>query len=68
MTNLYLMLGVPTDEGERLVRCEGHVTWARMDGERCVFGVKFEHIADEDQAVFLAYINGLDNEPPPPRA
>ena len=60
MTNVFLMIGVPSDEGERLVRCEGHVTWSHMDGERCIFGIRFDHIAEEDEGYFRAYFDRLE--------
>ncbi len=59
LTNVFLMIGVPTDEGERLIRCEGHVSWSQMDGENCVFGIHFEHIDAEDMPYFQAYLDEL---------
>ena len=60
LTNIYLMLGVPMEKGEHLVRCEGYVTYSRMEDDRCLFGVKFEEISEEDKPYLEQYIQSLD--------
>jgi c-di-GMP-binding flagellar brake protein YcgR len=62
LTNVFMMLNIPTSEGERLVRCEGSVTYSRMENERCIFGVRFEDIAAEDRKLLEKYLASLKEE------
>jgi hypothetical protein len=62
LTNVFAMIGVPVGEGERLVRCEGFVAHSRMEGDRCIFGIRIEHISEEDKPYFDAYMDQLEAE------
>lgn len=64
LTNVFLMVGLPGPEGERLVRCEGYVAWSRMEEGGCVFGVSFEHIAEEDKPYLDDYLATLSGQSP----
>lgn len=61
LTNVYVMLGVPTEGGEHLVRCEGYVAYSRMEGDHCLFGVKFEQISSEDRPFLEQYVESLND-------
>jgi hypothetical protein len=62
MTNVFVMVGIPSSEGEKLVRCEGYVAHARMEGGRCVFGIKIMHVSEEDLPILDAYIESQEKE------
>jgi hypothetical protein len=62
LTNVFAMIGVPVGEGERLVRCEGFVAHSHMEGDRCIFGIRIEHISEEDKPYFDAYVDLLEAE------
>jgi c-di-GMP-binding flagellar brake protein YcgR len=61
LTNVFIMISVPTEDGERLVRCEGFVAYSRMEGDHCRFGVKFDHIEEADRPYFERFLMGLDS-------
>ena len=66
LMNVFIMIGVPTEEGEHLVRCEGFVAHSHMEDGRCVFGVRFRHIEEEDRPYLAAYLQELatrENQP-----
>ncbi|MGO8693519.1 MAG: PilZ domain-containing protein [Rectinemataceae bacterium] len=60
LTNVFLMLSVPGDNGERLVRCEGFVAHSQMAGGRCLFGIRIQRVSDEDKPYLDAYIAKLE--------
>ncbi len=68
LTNVFIMIGVPAPEGERLVRCEGYVAHSRMEGDRCVFGIRIEHVSDEDKPYYDTYLEGLETDEQAPQA
>jgi len=59
MTDIYVMMKVPSPGGEHLVRCEGYVSHSTKTAEACVFGVCISSIEPEDQPYFDAYIASL---------
>ncbi|HTX73943.1 MAG TPA: PilZ domain-containing protein [Rectinemataceae bacterium] len=65
LTNVYLMLGVPNPEGERLVRCEGYVAHARMEAGRCLFGIRIERVSDEDEPFLTRFVQELEKSGAP---
>jgi len=66
LTNVYLMIGVPSAEGEHLVHCEGFVAYSRIEEDGlCRFGVRFESIAEEDKPFLNAFLGQLGEIPPP---
>jgi hypothetical protein len=60
LTNVFLMLGVPSENGERLVRCEGFVAHSQIVGDRCMFGIRIQRVSDEDKPYFDAYMAKLE--------
>lgn len=62
LTNVFIMIGVPSPDGERLVRCEGFVAHSRMEGDRCVFGIRIEHVSEDDKPYYDAYLQSLETE------
>jgi hypothetical protein len=68
LTNVFVMVSVPGEAGEHLVRCEGYVTNSLMDGEYCRFGIKIEHVSPEDKPYLDALILKLDVEKEEERA
>jgi len=60
LTNVFVMFGVPGADGERLVRCEGYVAHSQMVEGRCLFGIRIEHVSDEDKPHFEAYLASLE--------
>jgi hypothetical protein len=65
LTNVYLMIGVPSAEGEHLVRCEGFVAYSRVEDDGlCRFGVRFESVAEEDRPYLAAFLGQLGEAPP----
>lgn len=62
LTNLFVMISIPSPEGERLVRCEGYVAHSRMEEGSCRFGVKIERIPEEERPFVEAYLASLTEE------
>lgn len=63
LTNVFIMLTIPTPEGERQVRCEGYVAYSRMEEDgKCYFGVHFEHVSADDRHWLEAYLQQLEPE------
>ncbi|MDA8427296.1 MAG: PilZ domain-containing protein [Treponema sp.] len=62
LTNLFIMLGVPSDTGERVIRCEGFVAHSQMVGGKCLFGIKIQRVSDEDKAYLDSYLDKLEAE------
>lgn len=64
MTNVYIMMRVPAAEGdpagEHQVRCEGYVSHSRLEGPRCLFGVRITSVYEADAAIFAAYLASLE--------
>lgn len=56
LTRLFVMFSLPDTDGKKRIRCEGYVAHSRLDGERCIFGVKFEEIQAEDRAAIAAWV------------
>jgi PilZ domain. len=65
LTNVSITIGIPSPQGEHLVRCEGYVAHARMEGEVCVFGITFERVFEEDLPYLERYLAELEGETPP---
>lgn len=62
LTNLYLMLSIPSSEGECLIRCEGYAAHSRMKDGQCHFGVRITRIEDEDRERLDAFITAMESE------
>lgn len=56
LSHVFLIFSIPTEEGERHIRCEGYVAHSRYEGKRCVFGIKFLDLYGEDRAALEAFI------------
>ncbi len=56
LCQVYFIFSLPAPGGKRSIRCEGYVTHSSYDGQRCVFGVRFEDLSPEDRAAVDAYI------------
>lgn len=59
LLNVFMMIAVPAEGGDRLVRCEGHVAHSHYDGQACTFGVCFDRIFEEDRPYFDEYLSRL---------
>jgi c-di-GMP-binding flagellar brake protein YcgR len=59
LTNVYLMVGLPGPQGERLLHIEGYVAWSSMEEGRCLFGVSFQNMGEEDKRLLEEYLANL---------
>ncbi len=59
MAPIFVMLGVPEANGERILKVEGYVAHSHMDGGKCVAGICFTDIAPDDKEAIDAYIQSL---------
>jgi len=62
LTNVFVMLSVPGENSERIIRCEGFVAHSQMAEGRCLFGIRIQRVSDEDRPYLDAYMAKLEAE------
>jgi len=55
LTPVFLMLRIPTDQGEYQLQTEGIVMHSRKEGDACFFGIAFSSLSERDKEVLRAY-------------
>lgn len=61
-TNVFFMLSLSHEGGESSVRGEGYVLRSEKVGDRYRFGIKIDHIFDQDKANFQTFLESLEEE------
>jgi hypothetical protein len=56
LSPVYLMLRIPTQGAEYLLRTEGVVVHSRMEGGRCMFGIAFSPLLEKDRKAVREYL------------
>lgn len=60
LTTVYLMLSIPTEGGDYMLKTEGAVMHLRKEGEAYTFGIAFSALNDKDRETLRGYTASRD--------
>lgn len=57
MAQLFAMLTIPGEQGEKTIKVEGYVTYSEMDADgNCHFGARINEISPDDELYFNEFV------------